>query len=703
MKRITLLIIAAALTTFAGTSTVAAQTTLTDEEKDALWEAHATDVATVLTTDATNPTFVYLYNLKAHNFLTSGGTYGVQGTFANVGMRFYITTAKGTPTEATPAGPDVDGYYTIHSRFSNSDQGASVAFETADDNSTTIYLDRFAFYNDGSSIEYWNGSSTVTVSGKQSYPYWKFNGNKTAYSIQNGGDGSTTTSIHYGQYMVKGTTTSSTGLTAGKDFVEGSTTESNEWIIVTQDEYHRVITTNLQEECIDVSGLIMDSRFDRNNADVTYWKDANGNAASINNSWSNDYGQGAYNAAQIQGSGVVQQTITGLTPGKYTVTVQAAKRSSATANLFVKVNGGKAETTDITGEISYSNSDPVTAGSIFAASDPYYNGEYDSNNDYYVAVEVYVTAAEGSETGSITFGVENTSTGNYSVFFDNARLFWCGTTVYYLDANNTSTEKQAYANGELTGLDYEAYTTAHAVQYRRAFSLGKWNAIVLPFNVSGEQLKRTFGSDVKLSKLEGINPATRINFKSVDLSSEGIEQGECYVIKVSQAPSLAAGKSQEYSYGHGSKVTLYGPLYSFGSVTRTAALTSATVSKDYTTANGTLSFTGYYTKPTSKVEAGYYIVKNGKMWYLTGNSTSIYGTYWTLKDADTNTSKSLTFSIDGDDNGTATGIEGIMVEQAVDGNETIFNLGGQRVGLASQASQLPKGIYMLNGKKVIVK
>ncbi len=702
MKRISLLIIAATLTAFAGTSTVAAQTTMTDEEKDALWEAHATDVASVLTTDANNPTFVYLYNLQAHNFLTSGGTYGVQGTFANVGMRFYITTAKGTPTETTPSGPDIDGYYTIHSRFSNSDQGASVAFETADNNSTSIYLDRFAFYNDGSSIEYWNGSSTVTVSGKQSYPYWKFNGDKTAYSIQNGGDGSSTTSIHYGQYMVKSTTTSSTGLTAGKDFVEGSTTESNEWIIVTQDEYHRVITTNLQDECIDVSGLIMDSRFDRNNADVTYWKDADGNEASINNSWSNEYGQGAYNAAEVAYGGTVQQTITGLTPGKYTVTVQAAKRSSsATANLFVKVNGGEAKTSTISQSIS--SSDAVAAGQTFAGSDPYYKGEYDSSNDYYVAVEVEVTAASGSETGSITFGVQNENSSYYSVFFDNARLFWCGTKVYYLDANNTSTEEQTYNNGELTGLDHAAYTTAVAVQYRRAFTLGKWNAIVLPFNVSGEQLKRTFGSDVKLSKLEGINPATRINFKSVDLSSEGIEQGECYVIKVSQAPSLAAGQSQEYSYGHGSTVKLYGPLYSFGSVTRTETLTSATVSKDYTTANGTLNFTGYYTKPLTKVEAGYYIVKNGKMWYLTGSNTSIYGTYWTLKDADTNSSKSLTFSIDGDDNGTVTGIEGLIVEQAVGGDEAIFNLGGQRVSPASQAGKLPKGIYMLNGKKVIVK
>ena len=93
------------------------------------------------------------------------------------------------------------------------------------------------------------------------------------------------------------------------------------------------------------------------------------------------------------------------------------------------------------------------------------------------------------------------------------------------------------------------------------------------------------------------------------------------------------------------------------------------------------------------------------MYHLTSEYNKLYATYWTLADVENTEAKSLTFAIDGEDMGTVTAIEGITAGEGepVSATEAVYNLNGQRVATAAQMEALPKGVYVIKGKKVLVK
>lgn len=631
---------------------------------------YAKKVTEVLTTNDNNPTYVYLYNTKGKGFLTSGGDYGAYGILADVGMRFYIKAVSG-----------YNGYYTIISRFENSTQGTAVSIKE----DGAIALDRLA--------------TLSTVTGKVSYPYWQFVGSESAYAIQN--YGSKKSNNNFKKYMYYNTT--------DKKVVTASTSQQSEWVIVTEADYRSEIST-LEATFINVSGLLYDSRFDRNNADKTAWTLQN---ALINNTWTTD-GEGlygAFNAATINGNGSLTQTVSNLKPGLYRVTCQAFLIGETNDCTYLTANNEKVliktcSQSDFKAQnkITTSEDAAVGAGYIFAGGNMYNTGE--SNSLYLNEVYVMVTADADSSTGSLTLGISNTCSSGVA-YADNFQLYYCGTQEMYLDALNTSADAFTVdENGNPSGLDKDTYQFPVRLNLRRAFTKNAWNAIVLPFDLSGDQVKAAFGTgDAKLSKLVGINPerSSQILFESVDLDKEGLSKAECYVVWVTKDADVAVNTTYSYKRGNNTQVTVPGPIYHIEGVTQDA-YEDATVTKTYETTSGTLNFTGYYTKPTS-VAAQLYIVKNGKMYHLTSEYNKLYATYWTLADVENTEAKSLTFAIDGEDMGTVTAIEGITAGEGepVSATEAVYNLNGQRVATAAQMETLPKGVYVIKGKKVLVK
>jgi hypothetical protein len=51
----------------------------------------------------------------------------------------------------------------------------------------------------------------------------------------------------------------------------------------------------------------------------------------------------------------------------------------------------------------------------------------------------------------------------------------------------------------------------------------------------------------------------------------------------------------------------------------------------------------------------------------------------------------------------ATGIESLAPNSSAKGDKSIYDLNGRKISMSSDASVLPKGVYIVNGKKVIVK
>lgn len=326
---------------------------------------------------------------------------------------------------------------------------------------------------------------------------------------------------------------------------------------------------------------------------------------------------------------------------------------------------------------------------------------------------------KGNNTLVIEFGNENTSeTGafNYPVFADNFQVFYDNIEyVTYISANNA-----VEAN-----IDKYAYEQPVELYVRRAFTKGKWNSIVLPFDIDEENVTTAFGNDARLSKLEGINPErpTQIKFNYTST----LKAGECGLIWIPESAVAVCETSSENKdfkvlkeaitsdtpknqiAGKLINKTFYGPLYNFGNVTRPdndrdgCVVFDNIVSKNYETTAGTLEYKGYYYKPNNeKWPEKSYIVYDGDMYHLSSDWGVKYATMWYLKDPQ-NTYMSRTFVINGIADNTVTEISGVVIDNGMDETGRIYNLNGQYMGDNASKDNLPKGLYIMNGKKFIVR
>lgn len=192
----------------------------------------------------------------------------------------------------------------------------------------------------------------------------------------------------------------------------------------------------------------------------------------------------------------------------------------------------------------------------------------------------------------------------------------------------------------------------------RTINAGKWSTIVLPFAMTAEQVKATFGANVKLAQFTAYNNAT----KEVTMSAAtAMNANEPYMIKVAE---------NEYT----SPVTIEG-------VSIVAATPATTISP--------ITFQGVY--ESGKIKAGDYYVKNNQLFKATGTQTiKPFRAYFTGVPAEAR----LMFF---DEETTSIANVDVKANDNFDANAPIFNLAGQRVG------KNYKGVVIQNGKKYILK
>ena len=391
---------------------------------------------------------------------------------------------------------------------------------------------------------------------------------------------------------------------------------------------------------------------------------------------------------------------------------------SENKNMEVKapwiLNGIYKQTDDLKGYKDYSIKHCVNAGKIFAESNPYEDKDVD-HRKYDNSVAVLVKADKGSETGTLYIGAGKRANEEGYAFFDNFQLFYMGDKEWYLDATNTSTSDfKITPNGDgsytPSGInrnpnndDHYEYPVTYNI--RRYFNVDKWESLILPCTLTGDQVKQTFGGDkdVKLSVFEKVD-GTCVKFRTVDLDNEGIVAGTPYIIKVGKEADIKTKNDvYTFSWGINTDVKVNGPIYQVKGVvpptfTGDSVTTEETISGGYK-----VQFHGfYYDRGAAPRNA--YVVNNGNMYHLTSAWNSFVGTSWyiTITDAQGN-AKALSFSFDGDSSTTA--IENVTRQEdaAVQTDGFVYNLSGQRVGTRNNMSNLSSGIYIVAGKKVVVK
>lgn len=376
----------------------------------------------------------------------------------------------------------------------------------------------------------------------------------------------------------------------------------------------------------------------------------------------------------------------------------------------------------------------ATNNSTISREDAMYNPDM-RNHIITIAVRV-------DEGGRLAIGVAKTENAGRA-YFDNIRVWYTGNNEFGLDAYSTNSTTISADNPY--GIDNLQYGYPRVFNLSRDFGITeenaatyepKWEALVSPVNLTCTQVWNTFGKDTQLSELVGLaEDGHEMRFKTVDLSradATAIYAGKCYVIKVPKVPQIARfvgsdpteaveGKDKhEFSifstepFIQGD-ITYYGPVYQFNGVTRTSTLEdlitvnnagtyeNGTVTKIYHSPDGSgdVKFTGYFYKPTSVSNA--YVVSRGNMYFL-GNQSwkSLTGTMWTLEELNPENNNKLTFDF-GD--GETTGIEDLssVTDDASEKADGVFNLNGQKVADGTSTEGLAKGIYVVGGKKIVVR
>ena len=204
------------------------------------------------------------------------------------------------------------------------------------------------------------------------------------------------------------------------------------------------------------------------------------------------------------------------------------------------------------------------------------------------------------------------------------------------------------------------------ISLKRSFVAGTWNTICLPFDVSADVIAEKFG-DVELCTLSSVSK----NVMNFDAATS-IEAGKPYLIKPTNAVVDPTFESVNLIAGDPKLMSPYDGWGMKGTYGLTTLATDGT--------NLFIVADNKFKKPGNESQA---VMKGMRAYFIVPIGTS---------------PSALRANIDG----VETAISAINIENSInDSDNNVYNLQGQRVGTTLQG--LPRGLYIQNGKKMIVK
>ena len=210
-------------------------------------------------------------------------------------------------------------------------------------------------------------------------------------------------------------------------------------------------------------------------------------------------------------------------------------------------------------------------------------------------------------------------------------------------------------------------TGSAEVHLKRTFSANSWNSLCVPFAISDDEVKTQFGNDAKVAEFTGAT-ATTLEFSTCT----GIEAGKPYLVYIPKGAT-----QPEY--------------FTFKGVTAFVGQPTNVVQQGST--NEKTTFHGYFYKSTAP--KGSYVLRKNLVYHLVSDM-DIKGFRAVLIDGTATQRVFTQWSLDG----TTTGIGNI--DANVIQRYNVYNTNGQMVRhAATSLDDLPHGVYIVNGKKVI--
>lgn len=673
------------------------------------------DINELLTATDADDKQVYLYNVGLKKFIMPGGAWGTSLDLGDTGLSFYVMKDGTLPA-------DPDGY-----RFYSSGVQTEVGSSLAMTPSGKIYTDRLLLARpqyelprirltkvagtDANTHMYYlsayqNGSIVVKTgadkTGTSADTTWTYRNERYAVARKTPIDYNT--SVDYEQDFNK---------------VKAMADSLSLWKIVTLKDLKGMIKDmyRANEEPANVSYVMKDPWVMRSTIRHKNWDITPQNA--LFNDVSTTYGDrnGPLAHAEFQGkTGTMSQTVTVHNPGWYVISCKGfaykSGNSGITAKLFAKDNNGTKTYASKSAEL-YSVTDISNMGNYLARGRKFIEGEYANNN-----VMIYVDGDKNNKNFSttITLGVEVTGSNVQSgdiVAFDDFKIQYSGVNLIILDEDRSDRE---YIEKQVDA------TTARTLVMQRAFKENQWNSIIFPFDLTGDQVEKAFGSNAKVSKFKGPSAVkeTLIEFESVALGAANkhnkvIEAGKLYLIypaktfentteeKVFTVISPTTGKQE---------ISVTGTYFTIPNVNLDTAPSADNIEEPYkhsTFGATSLRYRGTYVNHTNAIiPANSFVLNKDGYWYRTSKAHAVKGFRCWIEPINATASaiKRLNILIDGvllnGTSDTLTGIEELELSNDVNKNSNIYDAYGRVIGNTAEGlSNDFKGVYIINGKKYV--
>lgn len=380
----------------------------------------------------------------------------------------------------------------------------------------------------------------------------------------------------------------------------------------------------------------------------------------------------------------------------------------------------------------------------------YAGKEFYTSGKYFNSVQVKVDVPKGGSR-TIRFGIligqkndaETPAADEWTVF-DDFRLLFVSKTV----------NQDLVLDQDREDLKYLSETTNTyknvSLHLNKKLIQNKWNSFVLPVDLTASQIRKAFGANTRLAKLSNLTESA-IEFASVDMDAvaDGKPAMEAYMPYIifpsgSEKDVTSPNYTAELEKSDGStvKVMIGADHYVIPSVTVPTKKVGDKEVSDWsnmsndnwttsmTSTDGKMMALGTFARTfgdatqnpdgtwniTNKDKIldrrddlkGCYFFDNGKMYLSKDRARGLRGFSCWFKPTNNNnnTPSSVKLTLDGVTQSGTTGIEDILAdyEQPVSRFANgIYNLNGQLVKQGNSTEGLPSGMYIVNGKKCIVR
>lgn len=262
------------------------------------------------------------------------------------------------------------------------------------------------------------------------------------------------------------------------------------------------------------------------------------------------------------------------------------------------------------------------------------------------------------------------------------------------DGTSTDSNDEYLVLDEDEKLDDNRNLTKVIMVFHRTFTTKQWNSLILPVALNAKQVTAAFGKDTKLAKFDKYDK-NWIYFSPVvpDANGNMLEANIPYIIYPTSQPDYV---NRNYNVGSDKEKHIDGPVYTVTGIDYKGQPTEMKCEDTGSSANTGMTHYGSYVY-RQEVPAKSYMLSKGKMVHT--SKVHNVKSYRSWLEETTPSEKTLQLKVSDSDNST-TGIK--VIEEAPQNANAVYNVNGMRMN-SSNTDNLPKGVYIINNKKVVIK